>query len=315
MASTWDTTSIPNQSGKRVVITGSNSGIGFEAAKVLAAKGAEVILAVRNVAKGNQAADRIQTEFKEAKVEVMELDLADLDSVHHFADAYRSRWTTLELLINNAGVMVPPFRQTKDGFELQFGTNHLGHFALTGRLMDTLLATREARVVVVSSAAHTRGVINFDDLNWTRGYKRWAAYGQSKLANLLFAYELERRLEAIHADVKCVACHPGFAATNLTAAGFGLGKSWIGKSVGELANVFAQSAAMGALPTLYAATDMGLKGGEYIGPTSRSGRNSMRGYPGIVTSNHRSMDQAVAKRLWDVSEELTGVHFQALELS
>lgn len=313
MASSWDSTRIPDQSGKRVVITGSNSGIGFEAAKVLAGKGAEIVLAVRNIEKGNHAADKLRSELGNAQVEVMHLDLADLDSVHHFADSYRERWRTLDILINNAGVMVPPFRQTKDGFELQFGTNHLGHFALAGRLIDTILATPGARVVVVSSAAHTRGHINFDDLNWTRTYKRFAAYGQSKLANLLFAYELQRRFEAIHADAKCVACHPGFAATNLTAAGVGLGKSWIGKSVGELANVFAQSAAMGALPTLYAATETGLKGGEYIGPTSRSGRNSMRGYPGVVSSNHKSMDTAVAKQLWTVSEEMTGVHFTALD--
>lgn len=314
MASSWDTTRIQSQAGKRVVITGSNSGIGFEAAKVLAQKGADVILAVRNVDKGNLAVDQLRSELGSVSVEVMQLDLADLDSVHHFADSFLKRWSKLDILINNAGVMVPPFRQTKDGFELQFGTNHLGHFALTGRLIEPILATPKSRVVVVSSAAHTRGQINFADLNWSSGpYKRFAAYGQSKLANLLFAYELQRRFETMGADAKCVACHPGFAATNLTAAGMGLGKSWIGKSVGEFANVFAQSAEMGALPTLFAATEPGLRGGEYIGPTTRGGRNSMRGYPGIVTSNHRSMDKQVARQLWNVSEELTGVRFTRLD--
>ena len=313
MAGTWNVTKISDQTGKRVVITGSNSGIGYEAARVLADRGAQVILAVRNLDRGNEAARRIRAEVSGAQVEIMPLDLADLDSVQSFADAYQSKWDTLDILINNAGIMAPPHRQTKDGFELQFGTNHLGHFALTGRLINTLLSTPSARIVVVSSAAHNMGTIDFDNLNWADGYRRWRAYGQSKLANLLFAYELQRRLEQIGADVKCIACHPGFAATNLTAAGMGLGKSWLGKGIGGFANVFAQSASMGALPTLYAATEPRLQGGEYIGPTTRGGKNSMRGYPGVVSSNQRSMDQEVAKRLWVVSEELTDVRFTALD--
>lgn len=314
MARNWESEQIASQSGKRVVITGSNSGIGFEAARVLAKKGANLVLAVRNLDKGDAAAEDLEAEIPGVKVDVMQLDLADLDSVHQFADDYRGRFDKLDILINNAGIMVPPYRETKDGFELQFGTNHLGHFALTGRLLEVLLATDKSRVVVVSSSAHTRGEINFDDLNFKQqSYRRFAAYGQSKLANLLFAYELQRRLESIHSSTICVACHPGFAATNLTAAGMGLGKSWIGKSVGGFANVFAQSAGMGALPTLYAATEPSLEGGEYIGPTSRTGRNSMRGHPGIVTSNQRSLDADVAKRLWEVSEDLTGVHFSALD--
>lgn len=306
MENRWDERSVPDLQGKTVLITGSNSGIGFEAARVLAGKGADVVLAVRNAAKGQTAANALRREHPTATVDVMTLDLSDLASVHDFAQAFRQRSAKLSLLINNAGVMAPPYRKTANGFEIQFGTNHLGHFALTGQLLPLLLATPSARVVNVSSAAHTVGKIDFDNLDGSKGYSRWRFYGQSKLANLLFTYELQRRFEAAKADVISVACHPGFAATNLTAAGVGMNLSWLGKGLGSLSNLAAQSAAMGALPTLYAATESGVHGGDFIGPTGRGG---MKGYPGKVQSNERSHDSVVAKQLWQVSETLTGVQF------
>lgn len=306
MDNRWEEADVPNLQGKVVLITGSNSGIGFEAARVLAGEGAEVVLAVRNTQKGQTAAAAIRRDYPTATLDVMTLDLADLASVREFAESFRKRSDRLSLLINNAGVMAPPYRQTAGGFEMQFGTNHLGHFALTGRLLPLLLSTPSARVVNVSSAAHRMGKIDFDNLDGSKGYSRWRFYGQSKLANLLFTYELQRRFEAAKADVISVACHPGFAATNLTAAGVGMNLSWLGKGLGSLSNLAAQSAAMGALPTLYAATEPSVHGGEYIGPTGRGG---MKGYPGKVESNEQSHDRSVAQRLWQVSETLTGVPF------
>ncbi len=308
----WTLESIPDQGGKFAVVTGSNSGIGFEAAKVLASKGARVVLAVRSEKKGQVAMDAILREVPQAAVETMPLDLADLRSVKQFAEDLCRKVQALDLLINNAGVMATPYLTTADGFELQFGTNHLGHFALTGRLFPLLRQTPGARVVTVSSAAHTGGRIDFDNLDGKKGYTRWKAYSQSKLANLIFAYELNRRLIQANLDTISVACHPGFAATNLTVAGFGLNRPWLGKGLGSLANMAAQSAAMGALPTLYAATEPSVKGGEYIGPIGRTGRNAMRGFPGPAMSSLRSHDPEVAQKLWEVSEELTGVHFDGL---
>lgn len=290
--------------GSSVVITGANSGIGYEAARILAMRNARVIVAVRNVDKGQRARNTIVQQFPWAQVEVMALDLADLSSVHRFAEAFLAYQEPLPLLINNAGVMGPPYMKTRDGFEMQFGTNHLGHFALTGLLMPSLRACPEARVVTVSSAAHTVGHIHFDNLDGREGYRRWGFYGQSKLANLLFSYEFQRRLTAADVDIKSVACHPGFAATKLTSNGLGAKVPMFGQAFGLLANLFAQSAQMGALPTLYAATEPSIVGGEYVGPLG-----GMRGYPGLVASNARSHDEAVAKRLWQVSEQLTGVHY------
>lgn len=298
----WNVSNIPDMNGRLAVITGGNSGIGLEAAKALAGKGAHVILAVRNQEKGDVAAADIRRLHPSAVVDVMPLNLTDLASVRAFAETFHTRFHELHLLINNAGVMAIPRRQTTDGFEMQFGTNHLGHFALTGLLLPTLLATPKARVVTVSSLAHTRGGIDFDNLDGSRRYSRWGAYGQSKLANLLFAYTLQRRLAASGADVLSVACHPGVAATNLATAG-------LGKVAGALGNLMAQSAAMGALPTLYAATDASIQGGEYIGPT---GGRGMRGYPGRVQSSPRSHETAVAQRLWDISETLTGVSYDGI---
>jgi len=286
-----------DQAGRVAVVTGANSGIGFHAARELAAHGAKVVLAVRDTeGKGAEAASRMTGD-----VEVRKLDLADLASVRAFAQDFDG---PIDLLVNNAGVMAPPRRTTADGFELQFGTNHLGHFALTGLLLDRL---RDGRVTTVSSGAHNIGRINFDDLMGERRYQRWLAYGQSKLANLLFAYELQRRADAASFPLTSTAAHPGYAATNLQTAGPQLEGSKVRELLGRAGNaLLAQSDEMGALPTLYAATE-DLPGGTYIGP---DGFMEQRGHPKIVNSNGRSRDEATARRLWDVSEELTGVTYQ-----
>jgi NAD(P)-dependent dehydrogenase (short-subunit alcohol dehydrogenase family) len=301
----WTVENIPDQRGKVVVVTGANSGIGLEAARALAGKNAQVILAVRSLEKGEKAAAQIRRMHPQAQVQVMALDLADLQNISAFAQAFRSRYTCLDILINNAGVMALPDVRTKDGFEMQFGTNHLGHFALTGQLLALLKATPGARVVTVSSYMHKLGQIHFEDLMWKQRYDRWGAYGQSKLANLLFAYELQRRLQTAGVNGLSVACHPGYSATNLQSVAPRMDGSavmgWL-SSVGNA--LFAQSAEMGALPTLYAATAPEVNGGDYIGPIGWGG---MHGYPGKVQSNAASHDEAVAGRLWTVSEELTGV--------
>ena len=288
---TFTTADVPDITGKHVIVTGANSGIGAAAATVLAAAGARVTLAVRNVEKGRAAAAKMP-----GATEVRELDLADLDSIRAFAAGWGEE---LELLINNAGVMAPPLGRTKDGFELQFGTNHLGHFALTNLLLPQV----RGRVVTVASGAHRLGRIDFDDLNWERRrYRRWAAYGQSKLANLLFTRELQRRLSAAGSPVLAVAAHPGYAATNLQSH---TGSS-IGDRLGNLGNaLFAQSAPAGALPTLFAAF-ADIPGDSYAGP---GGFQEMRGAPVLVGRSARAQDDAVARRLWQVSEELTGTSF------
>jgi NAD(P)-dependent dehydrogenase (short-subunit alcohol dehydrogenase family) len=302
---------MPDQSGKLAVITGSNSGIGYEAALVLAGRGARVVLAVRREERGQQAAAQIRAAHPQAELEVRRLDLADLASVRAFAEGLLADHQTLDLQINNAGVMAVPYRRTADGFELQFGTNHLGHFALTGLLMPALLAAPNARVVTVSSQAHQFGKIAFDNLDGSKGYQRWLAYGQSKLANLLFAYELQRRLAASGARAISLACHPGFADTELQAAGPQMDGFPFGAELAKGFNkLFAQSAAMGALPTLYAATAPDAFGGDYIGPDSFGG---WRGYPERQRSNALSYDPEVARQLWERSEELTGVRYRLPE--
>ncbi len=305
MATHWDIQAIPDQSGKLAVITGANSGIGYEAALALAGKGARVIMAVRSAERGQAAAERIRAAHPHATVEVSALDLADLSSVRRFAEGFLARDEALPLLLNNAGVMAIPYKRTVDGFEMQFGTNHLGHFALTGLLLPALLRAPGARIVNVSSGAHMGGTIAFDNLDGSKGYQRWAAYAQSKLANLLFAYELQRRLSAT--GVISLACHPGYADTNLQTVGPRLdGSSFGERMAGAMNRIFAQSAAMGALPTLFAATSPEAYGGDYIGPGSLGG---MRGYPTRQRSNARSYDPALAKRLWEVSEQLTKVTY------
>lgn len=307
MSQQWTAADVPDLSGKTIIVTGGNSGIGYEAARQLAGKNARVVLACRDQGKADTAAAAIRGEHPGATVEVMALDLASLASVRAFAEAVRRQHPRLDVLCNNAGVMALPYRKTADGFEMQFGTNHLGHFALTGQLLDVLRQTAGARVVNVSSGAHRAGWIRFKDLQWERGYRKWLAYGQSKLANLLFTYELQRRLTAAQVPVLSVACHPGYAATNLQSAGPRMAGSTFMERVTDLGNrLFAQSAAMGALPTLYAVAAPDVQGGDYIGP---DGVGEMHGHPRKVRSNGRSHDQDTARRLWEVSEELTGVRY------
>jgi NAD(P)-dependent dehydrogenase (short-subunit alcohol dehydrogenase family) len=303
----WTADDMPDLSDKTIVVTGGNSGIGYEAAIEFARKRADVILACRDLGKARGAADKIAAQASGAKVEVMELDLSNLASVRGFADAFHVKRPALHVLCNNAGVMAIPYRQTADGFEMQFGTNHLGHFALTGLLLDRLLATDGARVVNVSSGAHRMGSIRFDDLQWRNGYRKWMAYGQSKLANLLFTFELQRKLEAAGKKLLSVACHPGYAATNLQAAGPRMTGSAMIESILSVTNrVFAQSAAMGALPTEYAAAALGVRGGDYIGP---DGLGELWGHPTKVGCSAAAKDPAAAARLWQVSEQLTGVTY------
>jgi len=294
----WTTVDIPDQTGRTAVITGANTGLGHETAAALAAKGAHVVLAVRNLDKGKAAADLITRATPGASVALQELDLTSLDSIRGAADELRANHDSIDLLINNAGVMVTPKSTTKDGFELQFGTNHLGHFALTNLLLDRVLAVPGSRVVTVSSQGHhfVRG-IRFDDLQWERSYSRVGAYGQAKLANLLFTYELQRRLQGTNSIA--VAAHPGGSRTELTR-----NVPPLIAAVTRPLERFMQSADMGALPTLRAATDPGVLGGQYYGP---DGFGEQRGYPKLVASSAASHDTAAQRRLWAVSEELTSV--------
>jgi NAD(P)-dependent dehydrogenase (short-subunit alcohol dehydrogenase family) len=306
----WTENDIPDQHGRLAVITGANSGLGFHTSRALAAKGAQVVMACRNPEKGQTAADLIRKEVPGASVEVMALDLANLASVRAFAAAIKETHSKLDLLINNAGVMALPHRKTADGVELQFGTNHLGHFALTGLLMDLLLEAGRSRVVTVSSGLHTSGKIQFDDLNSEKNYSKWGAYSQSKLANLLFAYELQRRLERSGCQTISLAAHPGYAATNLQAAGPDMESNALQGVMMKFGNrLFAQPSSMGALPTLYAATAAGVRGCDYIGP---GGFMGMRGYPQKALSSSLSYDPQVSDQLWSISEQMTGVRYTML---
>jgi NAD(P)-dependent dehydrogenase (short-subunit alcohol dehydrogenase family) len=299
----WTVANVPDQTGRTAVITGANTGIGFETAAVLAARGESVVLAVRNLDKGKEAAARITAVNPGADVTIQRLDLSSLDSVRAAADELRSRHDSIDLLINNAGVMWTPRSTTADGFELQFGTNHLGHFAFTGLLLDRLLPVEGSRVVTISSIAHGgRARIHFDDLQWKRGYSRGGAYGQAKLANLMFTYELQRRLAPEQKTI-AVAAHPGVSNTELLARNLPTVLRALNR---VLAPVIVQSAAMGALPTLRAATDPAVRGGQYYGP---DGFRETRGYPTLVQSSAQSHDADVQRRLWAISEELTGVTY------
>lgn len=298
---------LPDLSGKVIVITGGNSGIGFEAAFEFARKRASVVLACRSIEKARAAAAQVSTAHPQALVGVMELDLASLESVSNFARSFHARHKSLHVLCNNAGVMALPYRRTADGFEMQFGTNHLGHFALTGLLLELLLRTEGARVVTVSSNAHRMGRIQFEDLQSERFYSKWLAHAQSKLANLLFTLELQRLAERAGLSLLSVACHPGYAATNLQSAGPRMRGFWMLEAAMDLANrVFAQSAGMGALPLLYAVTAPEIAGGDYIGP---AGFGEIRGHPRKVSCSATARDAVAACRLWDISEQLTGVRF------
>lgn len=297
---TWKVEQAARQEGRVAVVTGANSGLGFEETRALAALGAKVIMACRNAEKAARARDALLEKLgdeAEQRLEIRPLDLSDLESVRAFAEGFLGDYDRLDLLVNNAGVMTPPFGKTAQGFELQLGTNHLGHFALTGRLLPRLVATPASRVVNVASLAHKWGRIDFDDLHFERGYKPWKAYGQSKLANLLFTRELARRLGAAGHDVLAAAGHPGWSATNLQD------DMWLARVGNPL---FALKPAAGAAPILYAALAEDAQPGGYYGPRSFF---ELRGAPGPAKLHARAQDDEVAGRLWGVSEELTGVRY------
>ncbi|MBP1986270.1 oxidoreductase [Halolamina salifodinae] len=326
----WDRSSMPDQTGRTVVVTGANSGLGYEATAAFAGNGADVVMACRSLGRGRQAAEEIRETLTgdapawasapdSGSLTVMKLDLANLDSATEFVESFTERFDDLHVLCNNAGVMAVPRGETADGFERQFGINHLGHFALTGHLLPALRDTDgETRVVTQSSGVHENGSIDFQDLQREQSYDKWDAYAQSKLANVLFGYELDRRLNAAEgssaragdedgADTVSVVCHPGYANTNLQRRGPEESGSTLRLWAMKLANaLLAQPASQGVLPMLYAATDDDIDGGEYIGP---GGLMNARGAPEEQESNEESYDPDVADRLWAVSEELTGVEY------
>ena len=302
--------SIPSQSGKRVIVTGANSGLGLVTARRLAEAGAHVVMAARTAEKNEQAAESIRAVVPDASLQLEALDLASLASVSDFAERMLADETPVDTLINNAGVMAVPTRHTtEDGFELQFGTNHLGHFALTAQLLPALIAAPAPRVVTMSSVMHWIGRIRFADLNAEKRYNAWLAYGQSKLANLLFAHELQLRSDAAGWGLLSVAAHPGSSRTNLQSAGPGLGRD---KPASALVEKFtelpglSQSAEQGAEPELFAATWASVRGGDYVGPANFFG---LTGPPARARQSRRALDQRVASRLWAVSKDLTGVDF------
>ena len=298
----WTPAVAPSLKGKRALVTGANTGLGFETTKVLAAKGAEVIMACRNNHKALEAKAKIQQEIPNARLEVMEIDLSSLESVRKFAAQFNLEYSSLDLLINNAGVMMPPYTVTKDGFELQFEANYLSHFLLTGLLMRKLEAAPAARVISLSSLAHEWGDIYFDDINFKSKYDKRKAYGQSKLACLMFAYELDRRLRQKNSPIKSLAAHPGISDTELSRY-----LPWLIRLLSPvLVPLVAQSAADGAQPTLRAALDLSLPGGTYVGP---DGKDGYRGKPVRMESNEISKDEGIAKRLWELSEQLSGISY------
>jgi NAD(P)-dependent dehydrogenase (short-subunit alcohol dehydrogenase family) len=307
MNAKWTADQIPDQHGRTAIVTGANSGLGFVAARELARAGARVILTVRDPDRGARAMGVIKAAHPAASLELAQLDLASLASIRAFATQFLAGQNRLDLLLNNAGIMAAPYGRTADGFERQFGTNHLGHFALTGLLMPAFNQRPGTRVATMSSNLHKGGQIRFEDLQGEQHYSRWGAYGQSKLANLLFAFELDRRLAAAGLPMISVAAHPGYSSTNLQLSGPPLQE----RIVMRLANrLFAQSAEIGALPIIYAATYPDLPGGSYVGP---DGPREARGYPVLVQPSERAKDAAVAKRLWEVSEKLTGVQYELLK--
>lgn len=304
----WTADDIPDQTGRVAIVTGANTGLGFEVTMELTRHGGHVVMAVRDIDQGEAALARIRLDVPDASAAVLALDLGDLASVEAFAEAFLTRYDRLDILLNNAGIMFTPYGKTKDGLEQQFGVNHLGHFALTGRLLERILETASSRIVNVSSVGHRMGSMDFDDLLWENGrYQSQRAYGRSKLANLLFTYELQRRLETIDADTVALVAHPGASSTDL---GRYVKAGRMGRLYGLLESAVSQSAAMGALPELRAATDPGARGGQYYGP---DGLVEMRGNPVVVGSSKRSQDVEDARRLWQASEEITGVRFTALD--
>jgi len=304
----WTASDIPDLKGKIAVVTGANSGLGYYTCLELARKGAHVVLAARNKEKGFAALERIKLEIPEADLQFMKLDLANLETIKHFADAFIEEYERLDILINNAGVMAIPLRRTAQGFEMQFGTNHLGHFALTALLAGFMELSPRARIVNVSSLMHKFGKINFDDLNSEKSYSKWTAYGQSKLANLLFTIELDKRLRRAGKHTKVMASHPGYASTNLQTRGGEMEGSKANVVVNNIMNaIIAQPAWKGALPSLYAATCPDAESGKFYGP---SGLGSVRGYPREEKIDPKLIRPEVAKRLWEESERLTGIKFE-----
>lgn len=300
----WSERSLPDLTDRTYVLTGANSGIGWEATRMLAEHGARVVMGCRTVARGEEAAARIRARSPGARLEVLALDLADLDSVRAFADGVRARHPLIHGLINNAGVMAIPLARTAQGLEMQLGTNHFGHFALTGLLLDGLAA--DGRVVNVSSGMHRVGRFDWDDLNWERSYAAWPAYGRSKLANLFFTFELDRRMKRAGQQRRSVACHPGYAATNLQFVAAEKKGSSVEKALMSAGNaLFAQPAAWGALPTVYALTAPGLTGGEYVGPRVLQAW----GAPVVQATASHALDAEGWRRLWSISEQRTGVAF------
>ena len=300
----WKARDIPDLTGKVVVVTGANSGIGLETARELARGGAHTILACRSTERGQRAMGDLRAEMPASSVELMMLDLGSLSSIREFALEFAEGHARLDVLIDNAGIMAVPYSQTEDGFESQMGINHLGHFALTGRLLERLLATPGARVVTVSSIGHRGATMDFENLLFEKGgYTPFRPYWRSKLANLVFTYELHRRLRSAGAHLSALAAHPGLSSTNI---GSHIGRHWYSRIQQPLMSPFTQTAAMGALPTLRAAVDPDAAGGQYYGP---SGLGGLRGHPVVVSSNAASHNSQHSRRLWRVSEELTGVHY------
>ena len=307
MSNKWTEEDIPDLTGKVIVVTGANSGLGLESTKVLAAKGATVIMACRNTTKAESAKAEVLQAAPAATVEVMALDNASLDSVKSFADAFKDRYDRLDVLLNNAGVMAIPRTLTEDGFEMQLGVNHLGHFALTGHLLELLIGTPNSRVHNTSSSAAFSGSINFDDLMGEKDYGRWGAYGQSKLANAVFATELDRRLKAAGHETISNSSHPGLVMGNLQSNSLAQsGTPFMERLLyGTLGPLFGQDIAMGVLPQLYASTAPDAKGGVFYGPKTMR----MRGYPAEQKCNDTLNDAAALKRFWEVSQELTGISY------
>ncbi len=302
----WTTNNMPDQTGKIFAVTGANSGLGFETTKALAEKGATVVMACRNMEKGEQAQNQVLAAVPNAQLDLMPLDLGDLSSVRDFANAYTEKYNQLDGLINNAGLMAVPQQQTVDGFEMQLGVNHLGHFALTGLLMDQLLDTPSSRVVSVSSFAAYNGEIHLDDLHMTQNYTRYSAYSQSKLANVLFAFELNERLQAAGANVTSLVAHPGYSNTSLQSNTAEYSGNPLERIMYSITNtVLAQSQAKGALPQLYAATAPDAKGGVFYGPNFFG----IRGTPTTVRVPESAENTHIRRRLWEESTRLTGVRY------